>query len=77
MHRTTINLEQGIYRRLKQLAQERRKSLARTIEDLLRTALNSGKDPTSAAPPIHRENGPRPGVDIADRDRLYDVMERS
>jgi hypothetical protein len=31
----------------------------------------------AAAPPelpLHR-TGPRPGVDVADRDRLYDLME--
>jgi hypothetical protein len=75
MHRTTINLDEGVYRRVKQVARRKGMSLARTIEDLLRVALGSGT-PSGATPPLHRGNGPLPGVDIADRDRLYDLMER-
>ena len=36
MHRTTINLDEAIYRRVKELARRKGKSMARTIEDLLR-----------------------------------------
>jgi hypothetical protein len=75
MHRTTVNLDEGIYRRVRELARRRGQSLARTIEELLRSALSSGASP-SAEPPLHRGNGPRPGVDVADRERLYDLMER-
>lgn len=73
MHRTTISLDEAVYLRVRRLAERKGKSLARTIEDLLRTALAEG----AAAPPelpLHR-TGPRPGVDVADRDRLYDLME--
>jgi hypothetical protein len=75
MHRTTINLDEAVYLRVRELARRKGKSLARTIEDLLRVALASGS-PTRVAPPVHRDNGPRTGVDIADRERLYDLMER-
>lgn len=75
MHRTTINLDEAVYLRVKGLARRKGKSLARTIEDLLRAALASGT-PARVFPPIHRANGPQPGVDIADRERLYDLMER-
>jgi hypothetical protein len=74
MHRTTINLDEAVYLRVKKLARRKGKSLARTIEDLLRVALGSGT-PTDVAVPLHRDNGPQPGVDIADRERLYDLME--
>jgi hypothetical protein len=75
MHRTTINLDEAIYLRVKKLAARKGKSLARTIEDLLRGALSTraGSPPSV---PLHRGNGPLPGVDVADRDRLYDLMER-
>lgn len=75
MHRTTINLDEAIYLRVKRLAKRRGRSLARTIEDLLRTALQRSSGRRPASPPLHRDNGPRPGVNIADRDRLYDLMD--
>jgi macrodomain Ter protein organizer (MatP/YcbG family) len=75
MHRTTINLDEAVYLRVKKLAQRKGKSLARTIEDLLRSALGSGAT-EEVVLPLHRDNGPLPGVDIADRERLYDLMER-
>jgi hypothetical protein len=76
MHRTTIHLDEAIYRRVKELARRKDKSLARTIEELLRAALRTGaRAQPPALVPLHRGNGPRPGVDLADRDRLYDLME--
>lgn len=72
MHRTTINLDEGIYRRVIDLASRRGESMARTIESLLRAALAS--DEPRPELPLHRDNGPRPGVDIADRHQLYDLM---
>lgn len=74
MHRTTINLDEAIYRRVRELAKRRGKSLARTIEDLLRGSLAQGGEPRRELP-LHSGNGALPGVDIADRDRLYDRME--
>lgn len=78
MHRTTINLDEAVFLRVKTLARRKGKSIARTIEDLLRGALSSGSAAGSAErpiPPVYAGNGPRPGVDIADRERLYDLME--
>jgi hypothetical protein len=74
MHRTTISLDEGVYRRVMRLAQSRGKSLARTIEDLLRASLTKGPKAVVELP-LHHENGARPAVDITDRDRLYDLME--
>lgn len=73
--RTTISLDEGVYRRVRELAERRGKSIARTIEDLLREALAPAADADSPALPLHRGNGPRPGVDIADREQLYDLMD--
>jgi len=75
MHRTTINLDEAVYLRVKKLAQRKGCSLARTIEELLRTALGTPEH-RDATIPLHQGNGPLPGVDIADRERLYDLMER-
>ena len=76
MHRTTINLDEAVYMRVKSLARRNGSSLARTIEELLRTALGTD-EPRNVSVPVHHGNGPLPGVDIADRERLYDMMERS
>jgi hypothetical protein len=75
MHRPTINLDEAVFLRVKGLARRMGKSLARTIEDLLRAALSPGIL-ARVCPPVHRGNGPLPGVDIAGRERLYDLMER-
>jgi hypothetical protein len=74
MHRTTVNLDEAVYLRVKAMAKRNGKSLARTIEDLLRSALGSDRAGFVEVP-LHGENGPLPGVDIADRERLYDLME--
>lgn len=75
MHRTTINLDEAIHRRVVAMAKRQNKSMARVIEDLLRLALEPKSRVANREPPLHRGNGPRPGVDIADRDRLYDLMD--
>ena len=73
MRRTTISLDEGVYWRVRRLAERKGKSMARMIEELIRASL----DPEPQAPvlPLHRDNGPRPGVQIADRSHLYDLME--
>lgn len=70
----TINLDEAVYRRIMELAHSHEKSLARTIEDLLRSSFAKGPQPVVELP-LHCDNGSRPGIDIADRDRLYDLME--
>ncbi|MFZ5471653.1 MAG: hypothetical protein ACOZIN_19680 [Myxococcota bacterium] len=75
MHRTTINLDEAIYRKVLNLAKRQGKSLARTIEQLLRESLPGEHAVGRISAPLHRENGPLPGVDIADRDRLYELMD--
>jgi hypothetical protein len=75
MHRTTINLDEAVYRRVKELARRKGQSLARTIEALVRASLEAREPARPSPPPVHRNNGPRPGVDVADRDSLYDLME--
>lgn len=74
MHRTTINLDEAIYRKVMRLAHSKGKSMARTIEELLRNSLNKNSR-SNIIPPLHLNNGPLPGINIADRDRLYDLME--
>jgi len=48
--------------------------MARTIEDLLRQALD--QRPRHTPPKLaHHNDGPRPGIDIADRDQLFDLLD--
>ena len=75
MHRTTMTLDEAVYRKVKRIAEEKGQSLARTIQELLRAAMAPKKRVTPRPAPLHRGNGPQAGVDIGDRDRLYDLME--
>lgn len=77
MKRTTIVLENQIFARTKQLCKEQGRTLKEVINDLLRVALNTlpAKKPKKFKMPLHRNNGPLPGGDIADRNALYDLMD--
>jgi hypothetical protein len=74
MHRTTINLDEGVYRRVKRVAERNGESMARTIESLLKSALYDAPAAKGRVP-LHGGNGPNRGIDIADRDALYELME--
>lgn len=53
-----------------------------TLKEILNEALRAGFQVISAKTkrrpaidmPLHRHNGPKPGVDIADRSALYDAI---
>ncbi len=75
--KTTLNLDDQLFRTAKKLAAERGVTLTQIIEDALRAALTE--------PPLRKPyrlrlitvKGKRPlPVDVADRDALYDWMER-
>lgn len=74
MHRTTISLDEAVYQKVKRIAQENGRSLAHTIQELLRSAMAPKKRKPPRSAPLHQNNGPQAGVDISDRDRLYDLM---
>ncbi|MBI2346813.1 MAG: hypothetical protein HYV03_08075 [Deltaproteobacteria bacterium] len=77
MRRATLLLDDAIYSRVKQLSKQRGTTLKAVLNELLRRALNSVS--TARAPhiriPLHRGNGPQPGIDIADRASLDDLLE--
>jgi hypothetical protein len=75
MHRTTINLENSTYNKVIALAEQRGKSLAKTIQIILNTALIKKNKKKLLNLPLHKNNGPRHGIDITDRGLLYDIME--
>lgn len=78
MKRATLLLDDSIYLRARQLSQQRGTTLKEIVNDLLRKALNATSctgTVTTMVVPLHRNNGPRPGIDLADRTLLYDVIE--
>jgi hypothetical protein len=76
--KTTLELDDELLRRAKQRAAAEGVSLRRLVEDALRARLLPATKLRKAfklSLPVVRGKRP-PAVDIADRDALYDLMER-
>lgn len=77
MKRATLLLDDVIYERVKHLGRQRGTTLKEVLNDLLRMALNAM--PQKRFPkikvPLHRKGTPIAGVDLADRNSLYDMLE--
>jgi len=75
--RTTIRIDDDLYRRAKASAARRGLTVGQLIEDAVRMALR----PRAAAPaevpdlPVFGGSGTMPGVDLADPRALRDVMD--
>ena len=77
--KTTLNLDDAVVKRAKKAAAREGITLTKFIEDALRAKLLPAPKQTTGFKlvlPIVKGKGP-PVVDIADRDALYDLMERS
>lgn len=77
--RTTLDLDDELMRALKRQAAESGETMTSLIEDAVRKLLAPPKPPGKKRyrlnwRPVTGE-GLLPGVDLNDRDRLYDVME--
>jgi hypothetical protein len=75
MARTTLRLEDDLLHRLKGLAAKKRTTLSRLVNDLLRQAL--AREPRRGRFRLEISGWdatPQPGVDILDRDTLFDLM---
>jgi hypothetical protein len=76
--RTTIRIDDALYRRVKEHAARSGRSVGEVIEDALRAALQPRRSPAPEAPPdlpIYGGSGTMPGVDIADNAALRDLMD--
>lgn len=76
--RTTIQLDDEVFRAYKQRAAERGTSLAHEIEEALRAELAARAHVPSAEPyrlPTFRGNAPVPGVDLNSNSALIDTLE--
>jgi predicted transcriptional regulator len=76
--RTTLNIDDDLMKRVKQRASETGTTITEVMEEALRAAVAGdapGKTTFSLAwKPIAGRT--RPGIDVADRDSLYEAMER-
>lgn len=74
MKRTTLKLDESVLRRLKQQAAAE----GRTLQDLANQLLRRGLATQDRQPYTLEIGGweatPQPGVDILDRDALFDLM---
>jgi hypothetical protein len=78
MARTTLVIDEQRLIELKRLAAGRRQTLSALVDEFLRQGLQTAKEPrrAKARPSLPSFPMGRPRVNIADRDQLYEVMER-
>ena len=76
--RTTLVIDDALFRKLKRRAAEEKRTLSDVTQEALRRGL------TALAPPKRRKRVRLPSfalgaprVDLADRNQLFDVLERS
>lgn len=74
--RTTIELNDEVFRAAKRRAAQENKTFRDIVEEALRSYLTRSKAKPAYRLTWHTERGVlRPGVDLDDRDALWDVME--
>ncbi len=73
--RTTLTLDDDLLRQLKEMAARQGKTLGGLVNDLLRQALAAcSQQPAYQLELENWEAEALPGVDIFDRDKLFDLM---
>lgn len=75
--RTTIRIDDDLYRRAKASAARRGMTVGQLIEDAVRMALRPRTVDQARVPdlPVYGGSGTMPGVDLADPRALRDVMD--
>lgn len=74
--RTTIDLNDELFRRAKRRAADDAVTLRQVVEAALRAYLGGGARPAPYRLRWRTEKGgPLPGVDLDDRDALFDLMD--
>lgn len=76
-HRTTIRIDDDLYRRVKAEAARRGRRVSEVIEDAVRDAIRPPPEPAGLLPelPVFGGSGVRPGVDLTDAAALRDRMD--
>ena len=73
--KTTLNIDPGVMARLKAEAARRGTTMSALMEAALRHLLER-RPPGGEVPPLPEFHGGTELVDVADRNALYDVMEK-
>lgn len=73
--KTTLVIDDGVMKRLKQEAAKRGLTLSELVEAALRRMLASAESEPESLPPLPAFDGGRLLVDVADRDALHRAME--
>jgi hypothetical protein len=77
--RTTIRIDDSLYRRAKVLAARTGRTVSDVIEDAVRASLDRGASPPPSEDipelPTFGGSGTMPAVDLADSSRLRDLMD--
>lgn len=74
MARTTLAIDDELLKRLKEKAAREGKTLQSIANDLLRQSLVPARQPPFELELRGWEAAEQPGVDILDRDKLFDLM---
>jgi plasmid stability protein len=74
VRRTTVLLPDDLFRELKARAAREGTSLGSLLDRLLRQGLRERRAPRRFNPPTSHGEGLQPGVDLTDRDALYERM---
>jgi plasmid stability protein len=72
--KTTLVIDDGVMRRLREEAARRGRTMSELVEAALRRMLEAGEPPTDL-PPLPAWDSGGAVVDIADREALYQAME--
>jgi hypothetical protein len=73
--KTTLVIDGGVMRRLREESARTGKTLSELVEAALRSMLNRPSPSPGELPPLPVFHGGAPRVDLADRDALYQAME--
>lgn len=76
--RTTIRLDEGLLRELKEAALEERTTMTSLIEQALRESLARRRQPARQASSLPTFTSPfQPGVDLDSNERLLDLLDNA
>lgn len=74
--RTTLNIEDAVMKQIEQEAARQRRTVSELVETALRALLQKPPRLTQSLPPLPELDSGGTKVDVANRNALYDVMER-